>query len=329
MAYQVKGDKNMKKCRYLIPLVFLLAISLVLSACSGSNYSRSADSAAYAEESYSYENKATDGSGKVYTNESAVKERMLVYDVDYNVESTTYEVSRKALESKAVELGGYMSSFNSRSGSTESVSYVFRIPTKNLTAFTDAIEAQGNVTHKSTSVQDYTDTYYDYSTEIELLKTEEQYVKTYLDEATESSERSNLIEQLLSIRREIARLEREKNNITDVVMYSTVTVYLSNVASYSDITVDYGDSLRDAFFKGWEGFADVMKGLLYLVILLSPLIVIALIVAAVVILIVKLTVGKNKKKKAAKAVPSRPVGIAPPVQNQVNAVPPAAPENKK
>ena len=325
----------MKKCRFLVPLTVFLLITMVFSACSSSNsskeYYRDADSAAYAEESYSYEDvSSNDGSGKVYTNESAVKERMLVYDVDYDVESTTYEESRKNLENKAVELGGYMSSFNSRSGSYESVSYVFRIPTNNLTAFTDAIEAQGNVTHKSTSVKDYTNIYYDYSTEIDLLKTEEEYIKTYLDEATESFERSNLIDQLLSIRREIARLEREKNNITDVVMYSTVTVDLTNVASYSDITVDYGDSLRDAFFKGWEGFADVMKGLLYVIILLSPLIVIAVIIAVVVIVVVRIVVGKNKKKKkAAMAVPPQAVGVVPPPQRPVVPAPPAKPEGKE
>lgn len=312
----------MRKNRYLIPLTVFLLISLVLTACSSGNYSKdAAESASYAEESYSYENEATTDSGKVYTNESAVKERMLVYDVDYDVESTTYEESRKTLEQKAVELGGYMSSFNSRSGSYESVSYVFRIPTGNLTAFTDTIEAQGNVTHKSTSVKDYTDVYYDYSTEIDLLKTEEEYIKLYLDEATDSYERSNLIDQLLSIRREIARLEREKNNITDVVMYSTVTVDLSNVASYSDITVDYGDSLRDAFFKGWEGFADVMKGILYLIILLSPLIVILVVIAVIVIVVLKVTLGKSKKKKA-----PRP---AVPQQIPVNPIPPANPETKK
>ena len=305
----------MKRNRYLVPLAVFLLISLVLSACSGSNYAREAsDATSYAEESYSYEDvTSNEKDGKVYTNESAVKERMLVYDVDYDVETTTYEDSRKALEQKAVELGGYMSSFNSRSGSYESVSYLFRIPTNNLTAFTDAIEAQGNVTHKSTSVKDYTNVYYDYTTEIELLKTEEEYIKSYLDEATDSMERSDLITQLLNIRREIARMEREKNNITDVVMYSTVTVDLSNVASYSDITVDYGDSLRDAFFKGWEGFANVMKGLLYLVILLSPVIVIVAVIAAVVILILKLTVWKGKKKTAKAAQPQQPANQVPPV----------------
>ena len=318
----------MKNRRTLIPLAVFLLISVIFASCSGSNYSKSADAADYAEESYSYENSSeSNDSGKVYTNESAVKERMLVYDVDYSLESTTYEESRKKLETKAVELGGYMSSFNSRSGSSESVSYVFRIPTGNLTAFTDTIEAQGNVTHKSTNVKDYTDTYYDYATEIELLKTEEEYVKTYLDEATDSYERSNLIDQLLSIRREIARLEREKNSITDVVMYSTVTVNLSNVASYTDITVSYGDSLREAFFSGWEGFANVMKGLLYVIILLSPLIVIALIVAAAVILIVRLTVSRNRKKAASRPSQTRVPVQAPPAPAAEKA--PGVPGEKK
>ncbi|MBR5742324.1 MAG: DUF4349 domain-containing protein [Clostridia bacterium] len=306
----------MKTKRYWIPLAALLAIALVLTSCSGaSNYSRESDYAeapSSYEEGYSYESEGGDNSGKVYTNESAVKERMLVYDVNYSLESTEYEKARQTLEDKAVELGGYISTFNSHSGSSESVSYLFRIPTKNLTAFTDVIEAQGNVTRKNTSVKDYTNVYYDYETEIELLKTEEEYVKLYLDEATDSYERTNLIDQLLSIRREIARMEREKNNITEVVMYSSVTVDLYNVASYTDITVDYGDSLREAFVSGWEGFANVMKGLLYVIILLSPVIVILLVVAVIVVVIVLIaTRGKRKNRKNPPAPPKAPVGAVP------------------
>ena len=297
----------MKNRRFSLLAVLLLAIAMLLAACGSSNRSDYAvsESAAF-EDSYSYESyeDAKQSSGDVYTNSNAVKDRMLVYNVFYNLESTTYEETRNALENKAVELGGYISSYESSTGSYERVSYVFRIPTGKLDAFTALIEEQGNVTRKSTDVKDYTDVYYDYSTEIELLKTEEEYIITYLDEATESADRAALIDQLLSIRREIARLEREKSNITEVVMYSTVTVDVRNVASYTDITVKYGDSLRDAFFKGWTGFANVMKGLLYVIILLSPLLVVIAVIVVLVLVIVRLATRKSRKKKAPAALPT-------------------------
>ena len=295
----------MKK-RLLVLLSCLLVPLFLLSSCgSSSSYESKYEESVEMEESYEYTDMTSDSSNQ-YADSDTVKERMLVYSMNYTLETKTFDEARTNLEAKATELGGYIESFNAYTGSYSSIDYSFRIPTKVLDDFTSLLEGQGNVTYKNVSVTDYTDTYYDYQTEIELLKTELAYIEGYLAEATDSYERTELLDQVLAIKREISRLERESKDITEVVMYSTVHVTLRDVESYTDIQVEYKDTLGEAFVQGWEGFFEIMQGLLYLAVLLSPLLTIAVVI--VIIVVICLMAGKKRKKKKAiqKAVQTTP-----------------------
>ena len=252
------------------------------------------------EESYDYENPSS-GTSDQFADSKTVKERMLVYDMTYTLETKTFDEAKANLEAKVTELGGYIESFNAYNGSRSNIDYTFRIPTKVLDQFTSLLEAQGNVTYKHVSVTDYTDTYYDYQTEIGLLETELTYIEGYLEEATDSYERTQLLDQVLAIKREISRLERESKDITEVVMYSTVHATLRDVESFTDIQVEYKDTLGEAFVRGWEGFFEIMQELLYLAVLLSPLLAILLVIIIIVVTCLLVSKKRAKKKAALKA----------------------------
>lgn len=289
----------MKKHFITTIAVLLVCLILFASCASNSAYDSKAEEsiAVEVEESYDYTNAMASDDSSHFADAETVKERMLVYNMNYTLETKTFDTAKNNLEVKAVELGGYIESFNAHTGSRQTINYTFRIPTKALDQFTSLLEEQGNMVHKNVSVTDYTDTYYDYQTEIELLKTELTYIEGYLAEATDSYERTTLLDQVLAIKREIARLERESKDITEVVMYSTVHVTLRDVESYTDIQVEYKDTLGEAFVRGWEGFFEILQNLLYVAILLSPLLSITLFVFLVVLISVKLSKRRTQKKK--------------------------------
>lgn len=294
----------MKKKSLLSLLSCALMLSLLFASCGASSIGSytakdEAAPAAEMEDSYSYYN-TSEESGTYYRDEDKVTERMLVYDIDYTLETKEFEETCDKIEAKATELGGYISSYNANTGSYATISYSFRIPSAKLDDFTSLIESLGTVTRKNTEVQDYTNTYYDYQTEISLLETEEEYVQKYLESATDSYERADLIDQLLSIRREIARLERASKNIVETVTYSTVDVYVHEVKVYTDIKITYGDTLRSAFRDGWADFADFCRDLLYGLVSISPVIVILLVIFLAIFIPVK--VKKNRKKKEQLAI---------------------------
>lgn len=297
---------EMRKKALVSILSFAVAICLLFSGC-GSAVSKyevpvQEDMAMDVENSYAYHNNAEE-SGTYYRDaDKAAKERMLVYDIDYTLETKEFETTCSALENKAVELGGYVSSFNHYTSSYQTgTDYSFRIPSARLNEFSTLVESLGTVTRKSTEVMDYTDNYYDYQTEIDLLRTEEEYIVKYIDLASDSGERAELIDQLLSVRREIARLERASKSIIETVTYSTVDISVREVTVFTDIKVSYGDTLLSAFKEGWEDFADFCREVLYGVVRISPLFTVVFVVFLAIWIPVKVSKSRKKKKMIALA----------------------------
>lgn len=276
--------------KYFSIISAVLALLFLLASCGSTSSSQDKSDEGY----YS--------GGESVTSDELMPENpdgngsMMVYSVYYRTETINFDSDCKKYENEAKLTGGYIVNYDISTENTKYASYTFKIPTDKLDSFLAAMDKIGNVLDKTNNATDYSGQYYDYQTEIDLLKVEEKYITDYLESAVDSAERTSLIQQLLDVKRQIKYLQMEMEDVEQMVAYSTVSLSVTEVESYSDINVAYKDSLSYAFYRGWEGFVNFGKGLLYTVILIMPVIV-----SAAVIIVIIVVVSKTKKRKKAKA----------------------------
>ena len=89
----------------------------------------------------------------------------------------------------------------------------------------------------------------------------------------------------------------------DQVTYSTVDIYLNEVATLTPTGVTFADRLADAFFGGWQAFASLVQNVFLAVVYLLPLILVAAVIITLCVVL-----GRRRAKRR----PRRP-GPMPPV----------------
>ncbi|MBQ6222220.1 MAG: DUF4349 domain-containing protein [Solobacterium sp.] len=277
-----------------------------------------ASGAAAYENNYQYTNEAkeeesTDPSSPVITTEK------LVYTGNLTIETLDYAETLKTIRARIQELKGIIEyeyeTNNDRSWyrpdygkGTSYMEMTVRIPTNSFQDFMNNMEGSGKVTNRSTNVENISRQYADNEAVITALRKQEERLLEMMDKAETIEDMIAIEARLTDVQTELNRKLSYKSSMDTDVEYSTVHLYINEVAEY---TPDPEIQRRGTFMyrleknlkEAWREFQDYLEGLLFGIIHLIPFL---LVFVPVILLLVwlwrKLTKDRNihlpfRKKK--------------------------------
>ena len=227
----------------------------------------------------------------------------IIYNADMRMETTDFDAARETLLA-AVDANDAWLEYSNVSG-TESdhdryASYTVRVPVGNYRAFLAAAGDAGSVLNLSESAENITSSYIDVQARLSALESQRDRLNELADQAETTADLLEIESLLSDVQYQLENYTRQLRNMDQQVSYSTVDIYLQEVATLTPTGVTFTERLADAFGGGWDAFVAFVQGLVIAIVYLWP----ALIIAAVVVVIVRKVWKKRpKKEKLPKPMP--------------------------
>jgi type III secretory pathway component EscV len=158
-----------------------------------------------------------------------------------------------------------------------------------------------HVTSQNSNVTNVTSEYYDIEARLNVLEGERAVYEKMLQNAKTTSEMLSIQDRLYNVISEIEAFKTRLRVLDSQVSYSTVTINLSEVVEYTNVTTaetGFGERVSNAFSKTWQNFIKAAQTLLLALIYALPALIF-LAAAGLIAIVVVIIVKKAKKKKRA------------------------------
>ena len=116
--------------------------------------------------------------------------------------------------------------------------------------------------------------------------------------------------QLSDVQYQLENYTRQLRSMDQQVSYSTVDIYLREVATLTPTGTTFGERVADAFAGGWHGFVAFLQGFVLAVIYLWPVLLVVGIIVALAVTLTKRR-RKNHPKPVKPAAPAKPAEYTP------------------
>lgn len=159
-------------------------------------------------------------------------------------------------------------------GSPRSGSWTIRVPVDHFDVFMEAIAQVGELRHSLTDSDDITDRYYDLKADMKNNEVEEEGLqKLYLEKSS-----TGKLDDLLAVRRELRNIrgdiEQQKGQVQrwdKETEYATVKINMLDRKEYIPTTApSFGTSISRTFLGSWDGLVSFGKGIVLIVVAVSP-----------------------------------------------------------
>ena len=241
--------------------------------------------------------------GAAATGETTQK---IIYNTDISMESTDFNTTRDALMA-AVESSNAWLEYSSVSG-TESdhdryASYTVRVPVENYRTFLSAAGDAGSVLSISENAQNITSSYIDVQARLTALEAQRDRLNELADTAETTADLLEIESQLSDVQYQLENYTRQLRNMDQQVSYSTVNIYLDEVAVLTPTGTSFPARIAEAFGGGWRAFTGFVQGLVIALVYLWPVLLLAVAVFFLVRTVRRKRPRKEKKEKLPKPIP--------------------------
>ncbi|MEE0413034.1 MAG: DUF4349 domain-containing protein, partial [Gemmiger sp.] len=257
-----------------------LAAAALLAGCgsiSSSDGGYYATEAA-AQESYNYDSAAgaVDSSlmpanaAEAATDETAQK---IIYNASLSMESTDFDAARETLMAAVEANNAWMEStsvYGTEKDHDRSADYTVRVPVDNYRAFLAAVGEAGSVRNVSENAQNITSSYIDVESRLAALEAQRTRLNELADQAETTADLLEIESQLSDVQYQLENYTRQLRNMDQQVSYSTVDIYLEEVATLTPTGVTFTERIADAFGGGWDAFVGFVQGLVIALVYLWP-----------------------------------------------------------
>ncbi|MCR5596523.1 MAG: DUF4349 domain-containing protein [Lachnospiraceae bacterium] len=333
--------KNVTKGRFTRLLIVGAMLGICLAGCGSSSsgkydavtsesaydydYDDAYEEAAEAEEYMGEGLSDTAGEGsEVEVSEGAKPTRKLIRTVNLNLETYEFDSTTASVTSLVNSMGGYIESSSvdgNNSSYNRCASYTLRIPAPQADTFINSVGKNANITHQEESMEDVTLKYVDINSRKESLQVEYSRLEELLSQASDVEELIYIESRMSEVRYEIESIESQLRSYDNLVDYTTIYLYVSEVREYTEpepVDDSVGARIGRGLASAFENIGNFFKDLLvFIVVSLPYIIVLALLVVIVWLLIkaIKSLINNYRKKH-----PKKQKGM--PMQQPVNATHP-------
>lgn len=242
------------------------------------------------------------------TDETAQK---IIYNADINMESTDFDAARDTLLAAVDDCGAWME-YSSLSGDAKDhdryAYYTVRVPVENYRTFLAAVGEAGSVLDLSETAENITSSYIDVQARLSALEAQRDRLNELADQAETTADLLEIESQLSDVQYQLENYTRQLRSMDQQVSYSTVDIYLREVATLTPTGVTFGERIADAFGGGWDAFVGFLQGLVIALVYLWPVLLIAV---AVVFILRKVWKKRPKKEKLPKPAQTPPPAESP------------------
>ena len=255
-------------------------------------------------------------------NESSTsKEEKLVYSANINIETKEIKEALSHLYAKISEYGGIIQDENSSNldyVDTENYSYSYmgnatayiyvRIPQENSEAFLMGLSEQTDlmsIRKIQKTVDNMTDVYYDQDTRLKSLRTQEERLLYFMQNAKTVSEMLEIEKRLTDVQYQIDSVNNSMAEIDNDVKYSKVKLNITEVVKYSERRANpknFVERVWSYIVDSAESFADTLENWLEFAIYLLPYVVIVVVVLVLTRKKRKIWREKRKERKEKKNI---------------------------
>lgn len=240
-------------------------------------------------------------------NVDPTKGRLLIRNVNIQAQTTDFENVRQSVEDKVRELGGYIEnsgvSGTGKTGSLRSANYTIRVPADKLDTLISSVGNNCTITSTNENTTDVTLSYVDTKARLESLRIEQKQLTELLSKATDLDSIIVLQERLTTVRYQIESAESQLRVLENQVTYATLTLRIREVMEIKpqeEPHIDtYGEKIAKTFKASLKAIGEFFKGLLLVLVAISPVIVPMAIITIVVLTIVFRGVKKRRARAAA------------------------------
>lgn len=231
--------------------------------------------------------------------------RKIIYNATLWLETKQFDQASADLLAAAEQAGAYVQSSES-GGSAEqgnrNVYYTLRVPAEHYSDFLNAAAQAANLVRRSESSQDVTAEYVDLEARLASLEQQRQRLDELAEQAESLEDLLAIEEQRSQVQYQIESYTGQQKVLQDQISYSTVEVYLDEVAELTPQSPSFASRVGSAFRGSWDGFVGVVQELVIGLIYLLPF----LVVAAVVIVAVVLLARRAARRRPNPAPPKHP-----------------------
>ena len=304
-------------------LVLILLLGMMAAGCGAASKSAATETAvqdncseaAYAtDDIYSTEVMPEAAAG--YTEEggtgaSVVQvqdvQRKLIRDVNLEVETETFEELLSTVGEKTRNLGGYIEESYTYNGSnyygkgTRNANLTIRIPAEKLDEFLLAVGEVSNVISRNESVTDVTLEYVDLESHKKVLLAEQERLLELLEKAETIEDIISLESRLSQVRYQIESMEAQLRTMDNRVNYSTVYLYINEVAKLTPVKEQtvwekISTGFASSLYNVGEGFVNFGIGFIIFLPYLLVWVIIIVVFTLLLKLLIKCAVKKRQKK---------------------------------
>lgn len=308
--------KNRKR---IIGLLTVFLPMLILTGCGGTSKEMASEemmveTAAY--DAAAYDNGSGYVTDDIYVTEEAGAEaggesvqvqdpaRKLIKTVSMNVETEDFDTLLKTVTEKTEKLGGYVEASNTYNGSyyygndSRNANLTLRIPAESLSEFLSAVAENSNVISRDENVTDVTLQYVDMKSHKEALQAQQARLLELLEQAESVEDIITIESRLSEVRYQIESMESQLRTMDNQVSYSTVYLYIEEVArltpvkeqnTWEKISTGFAESL----YQVGNGIRNFFIGLIIKI----PYLVVWAVLILVVVFIAKIILKGKKKRR--------------------------------
>jgi hypothetical protein len=250
------------------------------------------------------ENLPSDGSLTSGVIGATISGDKIIYNFNAHIETTEFDDTIKNLNMLIGKFGAFVEnsylSGNSYGNTTfRTANYTIRVPVNNFKGMTDSLSLLGNVFNASTTSQNITAQFIDTQSRLQAYRTEESRLLAMLEKAETVTDMIAIESRLSDVRYQIESLTSTLQNWQNQVDFSTVTLYISEVAELTEqkpVQRSYWEKMGDGFKATLNGIAAFFKGLFMAVVVAFPVLLIIAVIAAVIIAVIRITRKRARAK---------------------------------
>lgn len=315
----------MKKRREKIKVLSLLMMVGLLAAGCGSTSKNSVGQAAKTEEAYDAaagyasddiyvgeaaaaqmpEEKFENGSSAEVKNlEDSNTRRKLIRNVTLEVETETFDELLSTVEGRTQSLGGYIEESYTYNGSnyygrgSRNASLTIRIPAEKLNEFLSEVSEISNVISRNESVTDVTLQYVDMESRKKALQAEQGRLLELLERAESIEDIISIEGRLSEVRYQIESMESQLRTMDNQVTYSTVYLYINEVAKLTPVKEQSTwEKISTGFANSLYQVGNGMVNFGINVIISLPYLIVWAVIIVVLVLLIRFIIRCRKKKK--------------------------------
>ena len=234
-------------------------------------------------------------------------ERKLIYQAYYSIETTEFDADYAFILDTLESVNGYAQSASvNGTRPTEYGDYgrnadlYLRIPVERYNDFLAALEGVGNITSKSQYTDDVSAQYIDVESRINILTTQLDQLNELMTQAKDMEDIIVLKQEISDVMYELEQFEGQKRQLDNLIDYTTITIYLSEVNEISTISASekgLSERIGDNFSNVFDGLVRFGEGLVIFIVAGSP---VWILIGILVFVIIRISKRKKVKKETEK-----------------------------